>query len=94
MSTLHPPSDPPSDSPPTPTTRPRPPRLPVATMVVVGVMLLIPCAALAAVPTYSRETPKVLGWPFFYWYQVLWVFLTPLLTVAAYLVIKRARGDR
>jgi hypothetical protein len=63
-------------------------------MVAVAVLLLIPCAALAAVPVYSRETPELGGWPFFYWYQVMWVFLTPLMTLGAYLLIKRARGNQ
>jgi hypothetical protein len=68
--------------------------LPVGTTILVGVLVLIPCVALALVPTYSRETPKLWGWPFFYWYQVLWVFLTPALTFAAYKVIQRARGEK
>jgi Protein of unknown function (DUF3311) len=72
----------------------RTPRLPRGAAVLAGILLLIPCVALAAVPTYSRETPKLWGWPFFYWYQVLWVLITPVLTYAAYVVIKRARGDR
>jgi hypothetical protein len=69
-------------------------RLPIGAAIVVGVLLLIPCVALALVPTYSRTTPKLWGWPFFYWYQVLWVFITPVLTYLAYLVIKRTRGDQ
>ncbi|HZC69130.1 MAG TPA: DUF3311 domain-containing protein [Jatrophihabitans sp.] len=69
-------------------------RLPARTIVSVAVLLIIPCAALAAVPTYSRETPKLWGWPFFYWYQVMWVLITPVLTYTAYVLIKRARGDR
>jgi Protein of unknown function (DUF3311) len=69
-------------------------RLPTGAAVTAAVLLLIPCVALALVPTYSRETPKLWGWPFFYWYQVLWVFLTPLLTYAAFKVIQRARGDQ
>ena len=85
---------PPPQSPMVAATPSRPPRLPMATMILSAVLLLIPCAALAAVPIYSRETPELWGWPFFYWYQVLWVLLTPLLTIAAYLVIKRARGER
>ena len=72
----------------------RPPRLPAATTVAVALLLLVPCAALAAVPTYSRESPHLWGWPFFYWYQVLWVILTPIMTYAAYLLIKRARGQK
>jgi cation transport ATPase len=72
----------------------RPPRLPAGSAVLVAVLLLIPCVALALVPTYSHETPRLWGWPFFYWYQVMWVLITPVLTYAAYVVIKRARGDR
>jgi Protein of unknown function (DUF3311) len=72
----------------------RPPRLPAGSAVLVGVLLLIPCVALALVPTYSRETPRLWGWPFFYWYQVMWVLITPVLTYSAYAVIKRARGGR
>ena len=70
----------------------RPPRLPTGVTVVVAVMLAIPCIALAAVPTYSSTTPKLFGWPFFYWYQVMWVLITPILTYAAYLLIKKARN--
>jgi hypothetical protein len=72
----------------------RPPRLPAGSAVLVAVLLVIPCVALALVPTYSHETPRLWGWPFFYWYQVLWVLITPVLTYAAFVVIKRARGDR
>ncbi|MDT4925653.1 MAG: hypothetical protein QOG01_3366 [Pseudonocardiales bacterium] len=69
-------------------------RLSTRTIAVVAVLLIIPCAALAAVPIYSRETPRLWGIPFFYWYQLMWVLLTPILTYSAYLVIKRARGER
>ena len=72
----------------------RRPRLPIGAAIVVGILLAIPCVALALVPTYSRTTPKLWGWPFFYWYQVLWVLITPVLTYSAYLIIKRTRGDR
>ena len=72
----------------------RPPRLSVATGITVAVLLAVPLVALALVPTYSREKPSVWGFPFFYWYQILWVLLTPILTWAAYVVIKRARGQK
>ncbi|HEV7205149.1 MAG TPA: DUF3311 domain-containing protein [Jatrophihabitans sp.] len=77
--------------PTTPVTRP--PRLPAGTTVVVGVLLAVPLIALAAVPMYSRETPVLWGFPFFYWYQLLWVLITPVLTYAAYKLIKRARSN-
>lgn len=72
----------------------RPRRLSAGPAILVAVLLLIPCVALALVPVYSRETPKLWGWPFFYWYQVLWVLITPVLTYAAFKIIQRARGER
>ncbi|MDQ2796252.1 MAG: DUF3311 domain-containing protein [Actinomycetota bacterium] len=79
---------------PMPPDSPRPPKLSRATAMLVGVLLIIPCVALAAVPLYSRETPVLWGWPFFYWYQVAWVVITPILTYSAYVIVQRARGDR
>jgi uncharacterized protein DUF3311 len=85
-----------TDSPPVPAgdrddDRPTNAPLSVGTKVLAGVLLAIPLLALALVPTYSRETPALWGFPFFYWYQLLWVLLTPLFTLLAYLVIKQAR---
>ena len=53
----------------------QPHRLPVRAKLIAGVLLVIPLIALALVPTYSSETPKLWGFPFFYWYQLAWVFL-------------------
>lgn len=60
---------------------------------VVGVLLGIPMLALLIVPIYARSGPELLGFPFFYWYQLMWVFLASGFTQAAYLVIKRARHE-
>jgi hypothetical protein len=83
-------------------TSPRPPEdrvptvrpLPMGAKIGAGVLLGIPMLALALVWTYSSETPRLWGFPLFYWYQMLWILLTPLFTWAAYLVIQRARGER
>ena len=69
-------------------------RISTGTGVLVAILLLIPMAALAAVPLYSRTTPELWGFPFFYWYQFLWIIITPILTYLAYVVIERARGRR
>jgi Protein of unknown function (DUF3311) len=58
-----------------------------------GVLLAIPCLALLLVPIYARSGPEVLGFPFFYWYQFLWVLLASAFTHSAYVVIRRARHD-
>jgi hypothetical protein len=41
------------------------------------------------VPVYARTSPELGGWPFFYWYQIIWVPITALLVSAAYLVLHR-----
>ena len=48
-------------------------------LVLAGVLLAIPIVALCWVSTYARETPKLGGVPFFFWYQFLWVFITAAL---------------
>ncbi|MEO8737527.1 MAG: DUF3311 domain-containing protein [Edaphobacter sp.] len=48
------------------------------------VLLLLPYIALLSPATYARETPQLFGFPFFYWYQFLWVFLSASLTGIVY----------
>ena len=47
-------------------------------------LLLVPFIALFWVPFYNSVEPTLFGIPFFYWYQFLWVFLTPALTWVVY----------
>lgn len=71
-------------------------RLPGGVMIFAGILLLVPLVALAIVPVYAKDGPHLWGFPFFYWYQFLWVFLASGFTFAAYVVIGRARrgGER
>jgi Protein of unknown function (DUF3311) len=70
--------------------------LPTGTRVIAGLLVLIPLVALALVPTYAKSDPHLWGFPFFYWYQFLWVFLASGCTFGAYVVLERARrgGER
>lgn len=54
-----------------------------------AVLLLLPFAALLNTSFYARMEPRLLGVPFFYWYQFFWVPITALLTLAAYLIVRR-----
>jgi Protein of unknown function (DUF3311) len=56
--------------------------------------VLAPTVAVIAVPTYDSATPKLGGFPFFYWYQLLWVVLTGILMVAAYFAIRTDERQR
>jgi hypothetical protein len=42
-------------------------------------LLLLPFIALLWIPFYNRELPSLFSFPFFYWYQLLWVPLTAIL---------------
>lgn len=35
-------------------------------------------------PLYNRTDPTLFGVPFFYWFQLLWVFVCALLTAVVY----------
>ncbi len=66
-------------------------RLGTRDMIVAGILLAIPLLALLLVPIYARSGPELFGFPFFYWYQLAWVFLAAGFTHAAYIVVRRAR---
>ena len=54
-------------------------------------LLLIPFIGLLWLPFYNHAEPSLFGFPFFYWYQLLWVPVTAGLT---YLVLRSgAHGD-
>jgi hypothetical protein len=70
-------------------------RLSPGVAVAVVVLLAIPVLALMIVPIYAKRGPELWGFPFFYWYQLMWVFLCAAFTGTAYLLIQRDRkGQR
>ena len=69
--------------------------LPPGVLVGAGILVLIPIVALMWVGSYSKATPKLWGFPFFYWYQLMWVFIAAALVSGAYwLVITEERKRR
>ena len=56
-----------------------------------AVLLAIPVVALLWVGSYAQVEPTLAGFPFFIWYQFLWVFLCAGCTWAAYRVVRIAR---
>jgi hypothetical protein len=55
------------------------------------VLLAIPIVALLLVGTYAKDEPRLGGFPFFIWYQFLWVLLCSALTYTAYRIVLKAR---
>ena len=56
------------------------------------VLLIIPFIAVLWVPFYDRVEPSVAGFPFFYWYQLLWVVLSVGVIGVVYLLEHRGEG--
>ena len=52
-------------------------------------LLLIPFVGLLWVPFYDAAGPALLGFPFFYWYQLAWVPVSALLTWLVYRSLPR-----
>ena len=62
-----------------------------AMLALAGVLLVIPLVALLWVSSYARETPRLWGFPFFFWYQFMWVFICAALTYTAHRLVLAAR---
>ena len=81
-------------TPPT-TNQPRPrPRPSTGARVGAGILVLIPIVALMWVPSYAKATPRLWGFPFFYWYQLMWLFIGASCVISAYLLLTRGPAAR
>jgi hypothetical protein len=63
-------------------------------MAMAAVLLMIPVVGLLWVGSYAAVEPVVAGFPFFIWYQFMWVFLCSACTAAALRLIRIARPRR
>jgi hypothetical protein len=53
-------------------------------------LLILPYPGLLIVALYNRATPELFGFPFFYWYQLIWV---PITSVLIYIVYRGLPDD-
>jgi hypothetical protein len=51
-------------------------------------LLILPWIGVVLVPVYNVDQPRLLGLPFFYWYQLLWVLISAALTAVVYFKTK------
>lgn len=52
-------------------------------------LLLVPLVGVLIPPIYDMRDPTLIGLPFFYWYQLLWV---PISVTITWLVYRQTRG--
>ena len=62
--------------------------------VVIALCLIAPFVALLWVGSYAKIDPTFIGIPFFYWYQMLWVIISTVLTMTAYKLWNRDQRAR
>lgn len=62
--------------------------------IVAGLCLFAPFVGILWVDSYARVEPTLIGVPFFYWYQMLWVLVSAVLTVIAYRIVRREEAAR
>ncbi|NUT71026.1 DUF3311 domain-containing protein [Pseudarthrobacter sp. C4D7] len=85
------PKDPTSPGEPRRLTRDTPIRGPARPAPYLGAGILLAAAILIPLlpQLYSFDAPRLGGMPFFYWYQLLWVPISAILTSSAYWLVTR-----
>jgi len=62
-----------------------------AILALITVLLAASLVGTLWVPFYARSKPALGGFPFFYWYQMIWIPIVAILSWLAYLLTKAAR---
>ena len=62
--------------------------------VVAAICVIIPFVAVLGVAIYDKASPEFAGFPFFFWWQLLWVGVTAGLMGIAYVVVRRDEAGR
>ncbi|AEM81296.1 DUF3311 domain-containing protein [Stenotrophomonas sp. NPDC087984] len=62
--------------------------------VVAALCLIAPFVGMLWVGSYAKVEPTLIGIPFFYWYQMLWVPISAVLTSVAYILVRREQRAR
>ena len=69
----------------------RAPRKHTGTWIVIAVLLAAAVISTLWVPFYNHLTPTLGDFPFFYWYQLMWVPVVAILAAIAYLLSRLAQ---
>lgn len=56
-------------------------------------LLVVPFVATLVPPFYARREPSLLGFPFFYWYQILWIVLAAAVVWIVYAATREAKHE-
>jgi uncharacterized membrane protein len=62
-------------------------------LTLITLLLAVGVAGTLIVPIYARTGPKLGAFPFFYWYQLIWIPIVAVLASIAYLLTRRTTPD-
>jgi hypothetical protein len=54
---------------------------------IAGVLLALSVVVPLLVSTYAKDEPRLWGFPFFYWYQLAWVFVSAITVSISYRLV-------
>ena len=55
--------------------------------IIAAILMLIPLIIYIDLPSYNSVNPELLGVPFFYWYQTLWLALSAIIFAVAAILL-------
>lgn len=61
---------------------------------IAGIVLALSVIVPLLVSTYARDEPRLWGFPFFYWYQLAWVFVSAITVSISYQLVMREERRR
>lgn len=61
---------------------------------IAGVLLTAAIVVPLWVSHYAKEEPRLWGFPFFYWYQLAWVFVAAALVSVSYWLVRGEERKR
>jgi hypothetical protein len=56
-------------------------------------LLVVPFVATLVPPFYAHRDPQLFGFPFFYWYQFVWIAIAAFIVWVVYAVTREAEHD-
>lgn len=56
-------------------------------------LLVVPFVATLVPPLYARQAPELFGFPFFYWYQLIWIVISALIVWGIYMLTREPERE-
>lgn len=56
-------------------------------------LLAVPFVATLVPPFYARRAPELFGFPFFYWYQIVWIVISALIVWGVYAATRKTADE-